>query len=114
MARSSPGEVVTRLDLELYPDENDAYFENWAAPQPKVFVMWQVQEELVIPVLASVSYAEGARMLDSGEQADGLPMPGEVYSWLAAYLRTHYRPQLRPGGRSRAGLLQPRDQVLLG
>ena len=94
-APSSPDESVVRLDLELYSDENDAYFENWAAPQPKVFVMWQLREKRARPVLASVSYAEGTRMLDSGEQADGLPMSADVHSWLGAYLRTHYRPRPR-------------------
>jgi hypothetical protein len=88
-----PGEKVGRLQLELHPDENDGYFENWAAPQPKVFVMWQVRDTVAVPVLASVSYAEGTRMLDSGDSADGLPMPPEVHAWMAGYLRTHYRPQ---------------------
>lgn len=102
LTRGPPDEVITRLDLELFFDENDAYFENWAAPEPKVFVMWQLREELAIPVLASVSYAEGARMLDSGEQADGLAMPEQIRSWLGAYLRIHYRPQVRGRGSRRA------------
>jgi hypothetical protein len=86
-------EKVGQLQLELHPDENDGYFENWAAPQPKVFVMWQMREALAVPVAATVSYAEGTRMLDSGDNADGLPMPPAVHAWLAAYLRIHYRPQ---------------------
>jgi Protein of unknown function (DUF3305) len=97
-ASASVKETVTRLDLTLYPDENEGYFENWAAPEPKVFVMWQLQGDLPIPLLASVSYAEGTRMLDSGDQADGLAMPAEVHQWLAAYLKTHYRPKQRKQG----------------
>ena len=70
-------------------NENDAYFENWVASQPKVFVMWQLREELAIPVLASVSYAKGARMLNSGDQADGLPLPGKfIHGWLPISGRT--------------------------
>jgi Protein of unknown function (DUF3305) len=92
-APNAEKETVTRLDLTLYPDENEGYFENWAAPEPKVFVMWQMQGDVSVPLLASVSYAEGTRMLDSGDQSDGLAMPEVVYQWLAAYLKTHYRPK---------------------
>ena len=90
-------DVVPGLMLELYPDENDGYFENWAAPEPKVFVLWQMKEERAMPVLASVSYAEGSRMLDSGEYADGVPMPPDIHAWLGFYLRAYYRPKPRRG-----------------
>jgi hypothetical protein len=95
-----PGEeryVAGGLRLELRADEDDGYFENWVAPAPKVFVMWQLREALAIPVLASVSYAEGTRMMDSGDSADGLPMPAPVHEWLGSYLRLHYRPKPRRG-----------------
>lgn len=89
--------LVSGLQLELYPDENDGYFENWAAPEPKVFVMWRMDGERAMPVLASVSYAEGTRMFDSGEPADGVRMPREIHAWLADYLQTHYQPRPRRG-----------------
>jgi hypothetical protein len=89
--------LVSGLQLELYPDENDGYFENWIAPEPKVFVMWRMQNERAMPVLASVSYGEGTRMLDSGEFADGVAMPGEIHAWLAHYLQEHYQPSERRG-----------------
>jgi hypothetical protein len=89
--------LVPGLRLELHPDENDGYFENWAAPEPKVFVMWRMQDEYAMPVLASVSYGEGTRMLDSGEQTDGVIMPREIHAWMGDYLRAHYRPRPRRG-----------------
>ena len=89
--------LVSGLRLDLYPDENDGYFENCIAPEPKVFVMWRMQHERAMPVLASVSYAEGTRMFDSGDPADGVPMPGEIHAWLAQYLRDHYQPRERRG-----------------
>lgn len=88
-------ELVPGLRLELHPDEDEAYFENWAAPEPKVFVMWQWRDGRATPVLASVSYAEGTRMLDSGDGACGVPMAREIHEWLGAYLQQHYRPQPR-------------------
>lgn len=89
--------LVSGVHLDLYPDEDEGYYENWAAPEPKVFVLWRMQGENALPVAASVSYAEGTRMLDSGECADGVPMPGDIHAWLAEYLQAHYRPRPRGG-----------------
>jgi hypothetical protein len=96
---SAAGEsyLVSGLELQLYPDENEGYFENWIAPESKVFIMWRMQDGRAMPLQASVSYAEGTRMFDSGESADGVAMPGEIHNWLAAYLREHYQPR-EPGG----------------
>jgi hypothetical protein len=90
--------LVSGLELQLYPDENDGYFENWMAPESKVFVMWRLQDGRAMPIRASVSYAEGTRMFDSGESADGVIMPAEIHNWLAVYLREHYQPR-EPGER---------------
>lgn len=89
--------LVSGLELELYPDENEGYYENCMAPESKVFVLWRMQDGRAMPVRASVSYAEGTRMFDSGEAADGVAMPAEIYAWLAGYLRQHYQPQPRRG-----------------
>lgn len=96
---SAAGEsyLVSGLELQLYPDENEGYFENWIAPEPKVFILWRMQAGRAMPLQASVSYAEGTRMFDSGESADGVAMPAEIHGWLAAYLREHYKPR-EPGG----------------
>lgn len=91
--------IVSGLELQLYPDENEGYFENWAAPESKVFVKWRMQDGRAMPVQASVSYADGARMFDSGEDADGVAMPAEIHAWLANYLREHYEPPQRRGKR---------------
>lgn len=89
--------LVSGLELALYPDDNEGYYENCMAPESKVFVQWRMQEGRAMPVRASVSYAEGTRMFDSGESADGVAMPAEVYAWVAGYLREHYQPQPRRG-----------------
>ncbi|WLI87379.1 DUF3305 domain-containing protein [Massilia sp. R2A-15] len=94
--------LVSGLELQLFPDENEGYFENWIAPESKVFVAWRMQDGRAMPVRASVSYAEGTRMFDCGEAADGVLMPIEVHSWLADYLRVHYTPR-QPGGEARHG-----------
>ncbi|NEX59978.1 DUF3305 domain-containing protein [Noviherbaspirillum galbum] len=89
--------LLPGLELELFADENEGYFENWAAPEPKVFVMWRQENDRPAPVLASVSYVEGTRMFDSGEKADGVRMPVDIHAWLGEYLRVHYQPGERKG-----------------
>jgi hypothetical protein len=96
----SPGRdyyLVSGLELELYPDENEGYYENCVAPESKVFVLWRMENGRAMPVRASVSYVEGTRMFDSGENADGVTMSAEIYAWLAGYLRAHYQPKPRRG-----------------
>lgn len=89
--------LVSGLELELYTDENEGYYENCMAPESKVFVLWRMEEGKAIPVRASVSYVEGTRMFDSGEAADGVTMPAEIYAWVADYLRKNYTPRPRKG-----------------
>lgn len=93
--------LIPGLRLELHRDENLGYFENWIAPQPKVFVMWRLEQEQAVPIWASVSYDEGARMLDSGESADGVPMSPQIHAWLANYLEQHYQVPEKPMRESR-------------
>jgi hypothetical protein len=96
----SPGAdyyLVSGLQLELYTDDNDGYYENAESPQSKVFVLWRMEQGRAMPVRATVSYLEGTRMFDSGENADGVPMPAEIHAWLSAYLREHYQPRVRRG-----------------
>jgi hypothetical protein len=89
--------LVSGLELELYTDEHDGYYENFMAPESKVFVLWRMQDGRAMPVRASVSYVEGTRMFDSGESADGVIMPAEIHAWLSAYLDEHYEPRPRRG-----------------
>lgn len=89
--------LVSGIDLELHTDENEGYYENIMAPDSKVFVLWRMQEGRAMPARASVSYVEGTRMFDSGEEADGVTMPADIYRWVAGYLREHFTPRPRKG-----------------
>ena len=92
----SPGSrLLSGVMLQLYPDEHDGYFENWAAPEPKVFLLWRADGDEPAIVSVSVSYGEGTRMLDSGDQADGISMPPDIHAWLGSYLLRHYEPPAR-------------------
>lgn len=94
-AATPDGRLLRGVLLQLYPDEHDGYFENWAAPEPKVFLLWRVESGEPAIVSASVSYSEGTRMLDSGDQADGISMPPDLHAWLGSYLLRHYEPPAR-------------------
>ena len=87
--------------LELHRSEAEGYHLNLTAPEPKVFVMWRMLEPEALeeggpaarPVLATVSYNEAARMLDGGEQVDGVPLPPDITAWMAPFVAEHYRPE---------------------
>ena len=81
------------FELKLRRDEAEGYYLNITAPQPKVFVLWRTQEGVARPALLSVSYNEGARWMDSGENVDGVPLPVELLGWIGEFVEQHYRPE---------------------
>ena len=80
------------LVLQLHGDEAENYQLNIVAPQPCVFVMWRLENELARPVTVTVSYGEAARMMDADEQVDAVPLPADLFGWIEDYARRHYRP----------------------
>lgn len=84
-----------RFDLALYRDEVENYHLNLTSPEPRVFVMWRLDEEIARPVSLTLSYGEAARQLDSGEQCDGVPMPPEIADWLGDFVNQHFKPAPR-------------------
>lgn len=93
-----PERTLYRVDgfaLELFRDEAENYFLNMSTERPAVFVMWRMEEEMACPKVATVSYGEAARFLDSGEQVDAVPMPREIADWVGDFVNTHYTPAPR-------------------
>ena len=64
--------------IRLHRDEAEGYYYNITSPAPKVFVLWRMEEDVARPKFLSVSYHEGSRWLDSGENVDGVPLPPEL------------------------------------
>ena len=81
------------LELKLMLDEAEGYYLNLTSPQPKVFVLWRLSDEIARPHFATVSYHEGARWLDSSENVDGVNMPVELLPWIGEFVERHYRPE---------------------
>ena len=81
--------------LDLRRDEAEGYWLNISSPTPKVFVLWRLIDDLAQPQMLTVSYAEGARWMDSGEQVDSVSVPHDLLPWMVAFVEAHYKPEPR-------------------
>jgi len=107
--------LVPGLELRLYRDEAENYLLNVGAPEPRVFVMWRLGDatgecQLAMPQRVTVSYGEAARMMDSGEQVDGVPLPDDLHGWIEDFARGHYRPQEKKQKVKRYASSKPRPE----
>lgn len=86
--------------IELFTDEAENYLLNVTGSEPRVFVMWRREEGDALPSIGAVtvSFGEAARMLDSGEQVDGVAMPADIRDWVEGFARAFYRPEVRKKG----------------
>ena len=79
--------------LTLKRDEAEGYYLNLTSPEPKVFVLWRPHDDTPRPEMLTVSYGEGTRWADSGEQVDGVALPLDLVPWIASFIEAHYRPE---------------------
>jgi len=83
------------LQLKLVRDEAEGYYLNLTSPEPKLFVLWRLYVEEARPEFVTVSYNEGTRWADSGENVDGVPLPTELRAWMGEFVEHNYRPEPR-------------------
>lgn len=83
------------LTLRLHLDEAEGYYLNITSPQPKVFVLWRMRDEIARPELLTVSYHEGARWMDAEESVDGVALPPDLLQWIGEFVSEHYQPEPR-------------------
>ena len=79
--------------LELHRDETEGYYLNVSSVDPRVFVLWRMDDDRGVPVHVTASSEEAARWLDGGHSVDGVAIPPEIYAWLGDYVEKNYRPQ---------------------
>jgi hypothetical protein len=79
--------------LTLFRDEAEGYYNNVAASDPRVFVLWRMEGEQALPVEVTVSANEAARWLDGGHSVDGVAILPELYTWVGEYVEQNYRPE---------------------
>jgi hypothetical protein len=103
-APGAPGRMIVERDdlaqflfpgcrIALTPKESEGYFLNLSSPDPKVFVLWRMHGDVARPEHLTVSYHEGARWMDSEENVDGVPLPGELRPWISQYAAANYQPE---------------------
>jgi hypothetical protein len=87
------------LYAELHRSEGEGYWLNLTSPAPKAFVMWRPSEDGTEPAFrphaVTLSYNEAARMLDAGEQVEGVPLAAELRAWVQPFVDANYQPQAR-------------------
>lgn len=101
------------FDLKLFRDEGEGYYLNVSSDEPRIFVMWRMEDELAVPKFITVSYNEAGRLLDAGEQVDTVPMPPEVMAWVGGYVEDNYRPEQKRRVRPQS-FVQPGDRAGAG
>jgi hypothetical protein len=85
----------TGFDAEVHRSESEGYYLNVSAPEPRVFVAWEVVDNVGTPTLVTLSYNEAARWMDGGAQVDGVPMPAEILAALVTWVAANYHPEPR-------------------
>jgi hypothetical protein len=84
--------VCDGLELRIHSDEADNYLLNLTAPEPMLFVVWRIDETTPGVMMVTASYGEAARMLDAGENVEGVPLPADLAGWIEDFARHHFRP----------------------
>ena len=96
--------------LKLFRDEAEGYYLNVSSGEPRVFVMWRMEDELAVPKFVTVSYNEAGRLMDGGEQVDTVAMPAELMAWVGGYVEENYRPEPKKRNRPQS-FVSPKDRA---
>jgi hypothetical protein len=96
--------------LVLHKDECEGYYLNVTARDPRVFVLWRMEEERALPLEVTASVEEAGRWLDGGHSVDGVAMPAEIFAWVGAYVEANYRPEPKKRIKPRS-FKHPKDRV---
>lgn len=81
------------LRLSLHRDQAEGYYMNISTADPRVFIMWRMEDDQAVPKFVTTSYYEASAWMDSGEQCDSVPMPSGIFEWVGQFVRDNYRPE---------------------
>lgn len=98
------------LRIVLHRDEAEGYYLNCSAPEPKVFVLWRMDDERALPLDVTASSEEAGRWLDAGHSIDGVPMTEAIFAWVGEYVEKNYKPQPKKRIKPRS-FQHPKDRV---
>ncbi len=94
--------IFRGLQLSLRREEAEGYYLNISTLEPRVFVLWQLDNDLGVPQRITASYNDACTWMDAGEQVDSVAMPPDVYDAINSFTREHYRPEPRKRIRPRS------------
>ncbi len=82
------------LSIGLHRDEGESYYYNLLSEHPSLYVVCREQDGAIPrPFLATASYDEAAAYMEGEDEVFRVPMPGEIYRWVEAYVLEHYAPE---------------------
>jgi hypothetical protein len=92
------------FELVLFRDEAEGYYLNATSEAPSVFVSLRIDEASgePYPFLATLSYNEAARWMDSNERVERTPAWPELAAWMGAWVEANYRPEPKKRQRPRS------------
>ena len=96
--------------LELHRDEAEGYYLNVSTDNPKIFVLWILDEGRGLPLEVTASYHEASRWMDAGHTMDTVPMPPQILPWVGEFVQNNYRPKPRKRIKPRS-FIHPKDRV---
>lgn len=96
--------------LELHRDEMEGYYLNVSGQEPRVFVLWRMEEDQALPLHITASFDEAGRWIDAGHSVDGVAMPPEIFAWVGDFVEKNYRPEPKKRIKPRS-FVHPKDRV---
>jgi hypothetical protein len=96
--------IFPGFELVLFRDEAEGYYLNASTEEPSVFVSLRIDEASgePYPFLATMSYNEAARWMDSNERVERAPAWPDLALWLAQWVEANYRPEPKKRQRPRS------------
>jgi Protein of unknown function (DUF3305) len=98
------------LKLELHRDEAEGYYLNVSTAEPRVFVMWRMEEEGAVPEAVSASYHDAGMWMDASEQVSSVSMAPDLVAWVREYVARNYRPEPKQRRRPQS-FIDPKDRA---
>jgi hypothetical protein len=92
-AESSQQWLYPGFEVVLRRSEAEGYFHNVSALEPRVFILWRMEDDRAVPQFVTVSYDEASRWMDGGEHVDSVPMPAVLFAWVGEFVEKNYRKE---------------------
>ena len=92
------------LELVLFRDEAEGYYLNVSSGATSVFVNLRIDEATgdPYPFMATLSYNEAARWMDSNERVERAAAWPQLALWVGSWVEANYRPEPKKRQRPRS------------